>query len=83
MSWEVILDSSRTHWDGELIAGARLGQRSGYQSDSIKDSKQQELIEKERRWVPQDLVAPIIPILPSPPSLSANANPILFVVECL
>ena len=46
------------HWDVELIAGARLGQRSGNQSDSIKDSKQQELIEKEGRWVESQILPP-------------------------
>ena len=47
---------SPTHWDGELIAGARLGQFR-HQSDSIKDREQQELIEKERRWVESQILA--------------------------
>jgi hypothetical protein len=32
------------------------------QSDSIKDSKQQELIEKEGRWVESQILPPAVPL---------------------
>jgi hypothetical protein len=44
--------------------GARLGiPATGYQSDSMKDSKQEELIEEESRWVESKILARTIAFL--------------------
>ena len=45
--------------------GARLGiPATGYQSDSMKDSKQEELIEEESRWVESKILPPDVPLFP-------------------